>query len=171
MDQVFLCLYLSSSSSAAAAAAAAAVVAEATAGGWCGPTQGDSVVWFVCIFLGPPTFLQQVSKVRNLKMRAPLSLKTSGSDFSPMQRHMPEERNPQLHRCENLTTGIHFVKMENCLTSIVWSPKRRYCTSKFQSLFFFCVSYAFLRLSPPHARTHTVAECELQVKSIVCTRK
>ena len=124
---------------------------------------------FVRIFLGPPTFLQQVTKDRTLKMRTSLSLETSGSDCPSMQGHIPEERNPQLNRCENLTTRIHFVKMENCLTSIVWSSKRRYCTGKFVTL-----SLCFIRVfevSPPpthtHTHTHTVEECERQVKSIV----
>jgi hypothetical protein len=41
-----------------------------------------------------------------MDMRTLRCLEMSGTDYPVARRHFPEERNPQLHRCENLRTYI-----------------------------------------------------------------
>jgi len=39
-----------------------------------------------------------------LKMKAACSFETSGTNHTATQRHIPEERSPEVHRCESLIT-------------------------------------------------------------------
>ena len=43
---------------------------------------------------------------RPLKMRTPRSLEKSGTNYPLARRHIPQERNPQLDRCENLKIPV-----------------------------------------------------------------
>jgi hypothetical protein len=51
-------------------------------------------------------------------MRTLCCLDRRRSDYPPKQRHMPEDRNPQQHRCKNLRTEVNLQYAHNCLVLV-----------------------------------------------------